>query len=232
MHGRRILMHFVLVLVSATVVGTGFLSAPQTVLAQEPVPVSIELSGWGWCVGYREIGGVVANLTGYRIPRDNATDVEDIYLEGTLSFNITDRSDSFELELRGTKVRSLFFLKQVSVGEDNMTADMMAEFEGTWLGETDYVACEGRITTPAPNHVGKPYFFLLRTAGTEMPARRGGGWVGNMEFVIQKLTGAFDKVADRLSVGGTAIKEQLGDLLLQVAIIARELRSLGVPYFT
>jgi hypothetical protein len=217
-----------LTLTILVVVGTASFGHPQPAQAQEEVPVSITLTGWGWCVAYREIGSVVANLTGSRIARDNATEIEDIYLAGTLTFNISDRSDLFELELRGTKVRSLFFLKQVSGGE----IPLIAEFEGSWLGETDYVACEGRIAVPAPNHIAKPYLFVLRTEGVEVPERDSGGWVGNMEFVVQKLTGAFDAVADEISSGGSLIKEALGDLLAKAAVIARDLRGLGIPYLT
>jgi len=210
------------------VVGVASFGHPQPTRAQEPVSVSVTLTGWGWCVAYREIGNVVANLAGSKIPRDNASEIEDIYLTGTLNFSISDRTDNFELELRGTKVRSLFFLKQVTGGPD----PLIAEFEGSWLGETDYVACEGRIAIPAPNHVAKPYLFVLRTEGVEVPERDRGGWVGNIEFVVQKLTGAFDAVANEISSGGSQIKETLGDLLMQGAVIARELRALGVPYFT
>jgi len=228
----RLLKHCTLILGIVLVLGAGVFARPQTARAQEDIPVSITLSGWGWCVAYREIGDVVADLTGYRMPRDNATDIEDVYLEGTLTFNTSNKSDTFDLELRGTKVRSLFFLKQVAVAEDPTIAAMIAEFEGTWLGETNYVACEGRITIPAPNHAAKPYLLVLRTRGTELPQREQGSWVENWEFVIQKLTGAFDEVANRISVAGSLIKEPTGDFLMQVAVIARELRSLGVPYLT
>lgn len=215
-----------LFLVILVIVSTGTLSLPRPVRSQEESVISVTLSGWGWCVADREIGNVVANLTGGMIPRDNATGIEDIYLAGTLTFNITDRSDEFELELRGTKVRSLFFLKQVSGGE----IPLIAEFEGSWLGETDYVACEGRILVPAPNHIAKPYVFVLRTKGVDVPERDSGGWVGNLEFVIQRLTGAFDIVANEISSGGSQIKQALGDLLAKMAVVARELRNSGMPY--
>jgi hypothetical protein len=208
--------------------GAASFGHPQPARAQGETPVSITLTGWGWCVAYREIGDVVANLTGSMIPRDNATDIEDIYLAGTLSFNLSDRSDVFNVELRGTKVRSLFFLRQVSGGE----SPIIAEFEGSWLAETGYVACEGRIAVPAPNHAAKPYLFVLRTEGVEILERNSGGWVGNLEYVVQKITGAFDAMADEISSGGSATKEALGDLLAKAAVIVRELRSSGVPYFT
>jgi len=217
-------------MIALVIIGMASFGNPRSALAQGEVPVSVTLSGWGWCVAYREIGNVVGDLTGYRIGRPNATEVEDIYLEGTLSFNISGTSDTFDLELRGTKARSLFFLRQVSPAKDNVTADMVAEFEGTWLDETDYVACEGRILLTAPNHVGKPYLFVLRTADVELPSRESGGWVGNLESAIEKIVGAFDAMADGISSQASVIQAQLGDLLTKVAVLARELRGLGTPY--
>lgn len=201
---------------------------PQQVAAQEPGPLSIRLSGWGWCVDYREIGSVVVNLTGSAAARENVTGVEDIYLTGALTFNLPDRTDNFSMELAGTKARSLFFLKQVTTG----ATPLFAEFEGSWLDETGYVACEGRLWTHDPSHVAKLYLFVLRTPGVEIVERGSGGWVGNLEFVVQKLTGAFDAVADRLSSVDWEIRKALGDLLTKAAVLANGVRAAGLPYFT
>jgi hypothetical protein len=164
------------------------------------------------------------------IPRADASEISDLYLTGTLSFNLPDRTDRFELELRGTKVRSLFFLRQVSGGE----SPLMAEFEGTWLSDngTDYVACEGRLAIPAPNHVAKPYVFVLRTTDVDVPAVQPGNWVQNLEFSIGRFTLAFDRMADRIADYGDNIKRMLGDVLTQIAVMFREVRKLGTPYFT
>jgi hypothetical protein len=227
---QRFWKSWVLAMIGLLIIGVASFGHPRPALAQGEVPVSVTLTGWGWYVGYRDIGNIAADLTGFRIPRDNATEVEDIYLEGILTFNTSERSDTFDLVLRGTKARSLFFLRQVSPMEDNVTADMVAEFEGTWLNETDYVACEGRILLAAPNHVGKPYLFVLRTADVGLPNRGSGGWVGNLEFAIEKIVGAFDTMADEISSQSSVIQAQLGDLLTKVAVLAREARELGVPY--
>jgi hypothetical protein len=191
-------------------------------------PATITLTGWGWCVAYGEIANVSVVLDGSTIPRESTDNVQDLYLTGTLTFNLEDRTDEFDLELRGTKVRSLFFLKQVSGGDN----PLIAEFEGTWLSETDYVACEGRIAVTAPNHVAKPYFFVLRTEDAEVPSRLTGDWVADADFMVGKLTSAFDTIADGLSTGESVIKVNLGTLLTNIAVIAREVRSLGIPYFT
>ena len=215
----------VLLLVIAVVCNAALLVCPARVVAS---PTTITLSGWGWCVAYRDIGNVSLVLDGSSIPRENATDIQDLYLTGTLTFNLDDRSDQFELELRGTRVRSLFFLQQVSGGE----TPLIAEFEGTWLSETDYVVCEGRIAVPVPDHVAKPYFFVLRTADAEPPSRSEGSWVADLDFIIGGLTSAANVMADRLSTGGSVIKQNLGDLLTKAAFIVMKIRDLGTPYFT
>jgi len=214
---------FALLLVVLIVCAATPLVAPARAVAD---PATITLSGWGWCVAYREIANVSLVLDGSTLPRESADNVEDLYLTGTLTFNIADRTDEFDLELRGTRVRSLFFLKQVSGGEN----PLIAEFEGTWLSETDYVACEGRIAITAANHAAKPYFFVLRTKDAELPSRLTGDWVPNIDFMVGKLTSVFDTIADELSSGGSAIKVNLGDFLTNIAVLVREVRSLGVPY--
>jgi hypothetical protein len=213
-----------LLLVVLLIISTTLLVAPSSAAAE---PATITLTGWGWCVAYREIGNVSVVLDGSTLPRESTDNVQDLYLTGTLTFNLQDRTDEFDLELRGTRVRSLFFLKQVSGGDN----PLIAEFEGTWLSETDYVACEGRIAITAPNHVAKPYFFVLRTEDAEIPSRLTGDWVADMDFIAGKLTSAFDTIADQLSTGGSVIKANLGDLLTNIAVIAREVRALGIPYF-
>lgn len=196
--------------------GTTFSNAPVSPLV---------LSGWGWCLEYKEIGDVSLNLQGNMIPRAGDPEISDLYLTGTLEFIISDRTDTFDLELRGTKVRSLFFLKEVEGGDE----PLIAEFEGSWLEETNYVACEGRIAITTPNHLAKPYFFVLRTPGVDVPAREHGGWVEDVEFLIQQGVGHFDRLADELC-GEVEIKELLGTVLTQVAVIFREVRGLLGAY--
>jgi hypothetical protein len=214
-----------LLLVSVMVCSTTLLVAPAPAGAD---PATITLSGWGWCVAYGEIANVSLVLDGSTTPRESTDNIQDLYLTGTLTFNLEDRTDEFDLELIGTRLRSLFFLKQVTGGDNTL----IAEFEGTWLSETNYVACEGRIAISAPNHVAKPYFFVLRTEDTELPDRLTGDWVADIDFMIGKLTSAFDTIADELATGGSVVKENLGTLLTSIAVIAREVRSLGIPYIT
>lgn len=197
----------------------------ETGTAFSNAPVSLVLSGWGWCLKYKEIGDVALNLQGNMTPRAGAPEISDLYLTGTLEFIISDRTDTFDLELRGTKVRSLFFLKEVEGGD----VPLIAEFEGSWLEETNYVACEGRIAITTPNHLAKPYLFVLRTPGVDVPAREPGGWVEDVEFLIQQGVGHFDRLADEL-YGEVQIKDLLGTVLTQVAVIFREVRGLLGAY--
>jgi hypothetical protein len=160
------------------------------------------------------------------VPRANAPEVVDLYLIGTLNFSIPGRTDTFEMELRGTRVRSLFFLKQVEGGAD----PLIAEFEGFWLAENNYIACEGRLAITTPNHAAQPYSFVLRTGGVDVPSREPGGWVEDIEFIIQKGVLALDRVGDRLAQGGVAIKDLLGTVLTAAAVVVREVRKLGEAY--
>ena len=203
-----------------------------TKTASADSPVSVHLSGWGWSLASRYIANVVVNLNGSEIPRAQAPDVVDLYLTGTLQFNLPGRTDTFDLELRGTRVRSLFFLKQVTGG----TKPMVAEFEGSWITDNSstayYVACEGRLAVPVPDHVANPYIFVLRTRDADVPSREPGGYVGNLDLIVQRATLCFDTVADTLAEKGSGLKRLLGDVLTQTAVIVREVRKLGTPYFT
>lgn len=198
---------------------------PATSFSLEEVPLPL-ISGWGWCLAYKEIGDVTLDLAGSMVPRANAPEVVDLHLVGTLNFSIPGRTDTFEVELLGTRVRSLFFLKQVEGGAD----PLIAEFEGFWLAENNYIACEGRLAITTPNHAAQPYAFVLRTGGVDVPSREPGGWVEDIEFIIQKGALALDRVGDRLAQGGAVIKDLLGKVLTGVAVLVREVRKLGTGY--
>ena len=191
--------------------------------------ITLSLSGWGWCVDYTEVGNVLLNLNGSVLPRSGTTSVADLSLTGTLLFNLPNQTDTFDLELRGTKVRSVFFVKQVTGG----TAPLIAEFEGTWLDETNYVACEGRLAVPVPDHVAKLYIFVLRTRDVQIPDRGLGDWVANVEYVVQHGTLLFDMIADQLGGQNSNVKGIVGGILTRLTAIVREVRNrLGAPYFT
>jgi hypothetical protein len=223
------LRHAAVVRVVLLVIVCGVVAVPAVPgrTCRADTPASLWMTGWGWCLAYKDIGNVTANLTGTLIPRAEAPEISDIYLSGNLQFNLSEITDNFNLELRGTKVRSLFFLKQVSGGGD----PLIAEFEGTWLDETDYVACEGRLAVPVPNHVAKPYVFVLRTPDREVLSGGRGSFVQNVEFSIRKGAQAFDEMSDRLAESGDQIKELIGTVLTEVAVIFREMRRvIEIPY--
>jgi hypothetical protein len=179
-----------------------------------PGPVSLTLSGWGWHVARDEVGNVTLTLDGALVPRDNTTNVIDIYLEGTLLFNLPDRTDNFTVELRGTKVNSVFFLKEATGGSE----PLVAEFEGVWFDveEPAYVACEGRLAIPEPGHVANGYVFILRSYNLEslvMPQRS----------LLGRLTVIADGVADSIVSMGTEFQNELGETLEQIARLIMQL---------
>lgn len=192
--------------------GVGASSGYRVPLA--PGPVSLSLSGWGWHVGREEVGNVTLSLDGSMIARDNVTNLNDLYLEGTLLFNLPDRTDSFSLQLRGTKLNSIFFLKQVT-GEDN---PLIAEFEGVWFdaGEPAYVACEGRLAVPESGSVASGYVVILRNRDLGTMVIPGGS-------VLGRLTALADGVADRIVSLGTGFQKDVGDILGNMAELVLQL---------
>ncbi|RLC93357.1 MAG: hypothetical protein DRI39_05925 [Chloroflexi bacterium] len=204
---------------------------PVPVSGQEDNRVSVSLAGWGWCLSYGEIADVTLDLEGKMVPRADAATVSDLHLTGTLWFSITGRDERFDLDLYGTKVRSLFFLKQVTGGPD----PTIAAFEGAWLEETNYVACEGRIAVRPDGEPGikvaKPYLFVLGTPGVEVPERQPGGWAESIDFIVQKGVQCLDVLGTRLWYGGDTIKDLLGKVLAQITVLYKEIRDRGAPYF-
>jgi hypothetical protein len=215
------------------IVAPALVLLPAPVSAQDPTPVSVALAGWGWCLSYSEIADVGLYLEGDMKVRDGAPSIAELHLTGTLQFSMTDRTDTFEVDLVGAKIRSLFFLRQAESGPD----PIIVEIEGTWFGETNYVACEGRVAVRKPAdesgiEVAKPYIFLLGTPGAEVPERAPGGWVGNIEFIVAKGVQCLDILGNRLWHGGEAIRDLAGSVLTRMAVLFRELRGLGTPYFS
>lgn len=202
------------------------LIGPLPVLAD--TPVSVVLAGWGWCPSYSEVTNVTLALEGTAKERTDAPHIADLFLTGEITFIVQGKTDSFPVEMKGTRVRSMFYLKQIS-GENR---PFLVEIEGLWLTETDYVACEGRLVQSSEEHLGKPYFFALRTGEKDVPERTPGTFTQNIEFIIQKGALCLDIIADRLSEGGQAIRELIGSVMTQITVILREVRRLGVPYVT
>jgi hypothetical protein len=185
---------------------TGDYAPGPSIDPMDLLPVTLTLSGWAWrinagCVSCVEYGNAVLELDGSAVARDNVSNVFDLYLIGELSLNTTDRTDNFTLELRGTRVSSAFFLKQVAGG----SAPQVAEIEGVWFDyeEPMYVACEGRLGLPEPDNVATVYMFALRNGSAEGIAIPD-SWLG-------KLTVIFDEVADAVVSGGTQAQVAIGN---------------------
>ncbi len=189
---------------------------------------SLILSGWGWCPAYGTIANVTLTLQGVTQPRAGAPEIADLNLSGILKFEVPGKVDRFDLELRGTRTRSVFYLRQVTEG----TKHTIVEIEGFWLAETDYVACQGRLLVPLDSRLGKPYGFVLRTGGVEVPDREPGSFVENIDFIIQRGVLTFDIIGDRLAESGQAIRDLMGAVLTQLTVLAREVRRLGIPYIS
>jgi hypothetical protein len=166
------------------------------------------------------------DLSGSVLPRSGTDNVVDIYLTGTFTFSLPCRTDTFEVDLRGTRVRSVFALRQ----SDGGASPIVVEIEGIWLEETDYVACGGRLAVPVSDAAAQPYIFMLRTADREVPARDWGEtWVDNLEYLASRATMMYDNMAETFEAMGSSVKETVErSRLWSVAI---RLSSLARDYF-
>ena len=185
----------------------------------------LDLEGWGWCPDYSAIGDVTMSGSIDAVPRVGDPNIIDLHFVGTLTFTVDATVDTFDLELFGTRVRSIFSLAQV-------TEDVSASFNGMWLtsDSQDYILVRGTITT----HPGevivtvKPYSVVLRTSGDVPPAPSPDGWVADLEYLINRIVNLIDDIIDSLIA--TDFLEVLGDVLSRIVTIFAEIREILTPY--
>ena len=89
----------------------------------------------------------------------------------------------------------------------------------------------GQAGHSSPQPCGEAVLSCAENSG-HISAQQHTGQLGqDWDFIIQKSTLAFDEVADRISQSSTDMKKLLGDVLTQLAVIFREIRSEVTPYF-
>jgi hypothetical protein len=134
------------------------------------------------------------------------------------------------VELYGSRVRSLLYLRQEVTGESST-------FTGTWISGNDtqsYMMTSGLLALPNPQgqvfKTAKLYFVILRTPGVEVPTKQPGSFVDNLEVIISWSTKFMDKLVD--SLVGTGAGKILGDILAKLMALIAALRGMGTPYFS
>lgn len=185
----------------------------------------IELAGWAWCT---DGGGVYqATFNGYRtmLQRTAASGSYSLHVAGNLT--LVELGEVVGLEMYGSRVRSLFYLRQEVTGKS-------AGFEGTWIAanSTYYVLTTGVVALPNPTganlKTARLCFATLRTPDVAVTLTEPGGFVDDLESMVTRFAKAVDSVLD--SLVGTGIRATVGGMLAKLATLVAAIRGTGTPY--
>ena len=192
--------------------------------------VHLDLQGWGWCTSY---GGVAsATLVGYatQVERGNGSQSFSVHALGNLTLQVGNATPEIvPVDLYGSRVRSLFYLRQEVTGESST-------FTGTWITGNDtqfYIVTSGLLALPNPEgqsfKTARLCYVVLRTPGGNVPEKQPGGFAADWDTFIAWST----KYADRTitALVGTGVGKVIAEILAKIMILIAHIRALGTPYF-
>jgi len=133
------------------------------------------------------------------------------------------------VDLYGSRVRSLFYLRQEVTGESST-------FTGTWITGNDtqfYILTSGLLALPNPEgqsfKTARLYYLLLRTPGGDIPEKQPDGFAADLDTFIAWST----KYADRTitALVGTDVGRIIAEIIARIMTLIAQIRALGTPYF-
>jgi hypothetical protein len=185
----------------------------------------LHLEGWGWCTDYNTV--VPVTFDGYvtMLERTGAAGSYSMHTVGNLTLP-APYGETIPLDMYGSRVRSLFYLRQEVTG-------LSVSFEGTWLsGNETYVAMAGVISLPNPSgtslKTAKICSVFLRTPGGQVPLTEPGTFVDDLESMLSRFVKFIDSIVSALI--GTGFSGILSSVLAKLAVLAANIRGLGIPY--
>jgi hypothetical protein len=192
----------------------------------------IELEGNVWCSSYGSIVNATLDGEVTMVERSHATPGSSLHVVGNLTLHMPGGPDeTIELDMYGSRVRSLFYLRQEITGKS-------VSLSGSWIdangGNSTYIYTSGVIALPNPDgtalKTSKLCFIILRTPDVEVPCcAEGEGFVGDVESIVTRFTRLIDKLWDSLI--GTGFGEMLSSILSQLAVMIAAIRdALGGSY--
>ena len=190
----------------------------------------IELEGWAWCTSYGSISDATLEGSVTMVERAHASNSYSLHVVGNLTLNLSNGSDeTVALDLYGSRVRSLFYLRQEATGRS-------ASLSGSWIdaaGGEYYIYTTGVIALPNPEgevlETAKLCFVMLRTPEVDVPITEPGSFVENIESIVTRFVNFIDRLWDNLI--GTGFGEVLGEILAKMTVMVAALRDgLGGSY--
>jgi hypothetical protein len=192
--------------------------------------VHLDLEGWGWCTSYGD--HATASLVGYAtvVERGNDSQSFSVHAVGNLTLQVGNATPEIvPVDLYGSRVRSLFYLRQEVTGESST-------FTGTWITGNDtqfYILTSGLLALPNPEgqsfKTARLYYLLLRTPGGDIPEKQPDGFAADLDTFIAWST----KYADRTitALVGTDVGRIIAEIIARIMTLIAQIRALGTPYF-
>jgi len=193
--------------------------------------VHLDLEGWGWCTT-RYGDHATASLVGYAtvVERGNDSQSFSVHAVGNLTLQVGNATPEIvPVDLYGSRVRSLFYLRQEVTGESST-------FTGTWITGNDtqfYILTSGLLALPNPEgqsfKTARLYYLLLRTPGGDIPEKQPDGFAADLDTFIAWST----KYADRTitALVGTDVGRIIAEIIARIMTLIAQIRALGTPYF-
>jgi hypothetical protein len=192
--------------------------------------IYLDLEGWGWCTSYGDVA--IATLVGYvtQVERGNGSESFSEHAVGNLTLQVGNATPEIvPVDLYGSRVRSLFYLRQEVTGESST-------FTGTWITGNDtqfYILTSGLLALPNPEgqsfKTARVYYVVLRTPGGDVPEKPTGSFVANWDNFIAWSTKYWDRTITALV--GTGAGHILAQILAKIMTLIADIRALGTPYF-
>lgn len=192
--------------------------------------VHLELQGWGWCTSYGDVAS--ATLVGYatQVERGNGSQSFSVHAVGNLTLQVGNATPEIvPVDLYGSRVRSLFYLRQEVTGESST-------FTGTWITGNDtqfYIMTSGLLSLPNPEgqsfKTARLCYVVLRTPGGDIPEKQPGSFAADLDTFIAWSTKYWDRTITALV--GTGVGHIIAEILAKIMILLANIRALGTPYF-
>jgi len=192
--------------------------------------IHLELEGWAWCTNYGD--GATASLVGYAtvVERGNDSQSFSVHAVGNLTLQVGNATPEIvPVDLYGSRVRSLFYLRQEVTGESST-------FTGTWITGNDtqfYIMTSGLLALPNPEgqsfKTARVCFIVLRTPGGDVPEKQPDGFAADWDTFIAWSTKYWDRTITALV--GTGAGRIIAEIIAKIMILIAQIRALGTPYF-
>jgi hypothetical protein len=192
--------------------------------------VHLELEGWGWCTSYGDVA--IATLVGYatQVERGNDSESFSVHAVGNLTLQVGNATtETIPVDLYGSRVRTLFYLRQEVTGESST-------FTGTWITGNDtqfYILTSGLLALPNPEgqsfKTARLYYLVLRTPGGDIPEKQPDGFAADWDTFIAWSTKYWDRTITALV--GTGVGRIIAEIIAKIMILIANIRALGTPYF-